>query len=149
MLPNNIGYIALPFFLPFSFLLFNGQGEYLPFRCGKKGGFFAHHSQADTSAKRKKMQKKNSTFCSMRPTSILKKKEKRKKKEARPTHGVAVQSRPTVGHRRSTQLRHPSLSARPSRGSSVTHVHLLQRIPDPFRVNFQNLDFSFESKNDF
>jgi hypothetical protein len=97
MLPNNIGYIALPFFLPFSFLLFNGQGEYLPFRCGKKGGFFAHHSQADTSAKRKKMQKKNSTFCSMRPTSILKKKERKEKEEgstadpwccgAEPTHG--------------------------------------------------------------
>jgi hypothetical protein len=49
----------------------------------------------------------------------------------------------------STQLRHPSLPARPSRGSGVTHVHLLRRIPSPFRVNFQNLGFSFELKTIF
>jgi hypothetical protein len=54
-----------------------------------------------------------------------------------------------AGHRRPTQLRHPSLPARPSRGSGVTHVHLLRRIPDPFRVNFQNLGFSFKSKTIF
>jgi hypothetical protein len=30
-----------------------------------------------------------------------------------------------------------------------THVHLLRRILDPFRVNFQNLSFSFESKTIF
>ena len=86
----------------------------------------------------------------MRSTSILKKKEKRKKeKEARPTHGAAVQSRPIdgldlAGHRHPAQLHHPSLRARPSRGFGVTHV--LRGIPDPFRVNFQNLGFSIKSK---
>ena len=54
-----------------------------------------------------------------------------------------------VSQRRFAQLRYPSLPARPSYGFDVTHVHLLQRIPDPFRVNFQNLSFSFEFKNDF
>jgi hypothetical protein len=32
--------------------------EYLPFGCGKKVGFSAHHSQVDTSDKERKMQKK-------------------------------------------------------------------------------------------
>jgi hypothetical protein len=106
--------------------------------------------------KSKKKKKKNSISYNMRPTSILQKKEKRKeeKKEARPTHGAAVQNRPTVsldlvGHRRFAQLRHPSLPARLSRGFGVTHIHLLRRISNPFKVNFQNLGFSFESKNDF
>jgi hypothetical protein len=31
----------------------------------------------------------------------------------------------------------------------VTHVHLLRQIPNLFRVNFQNLRFSFESKTIF
>jgi hypothetical protein len=31
----------------------------------------------------------------------------------------------------------------------VTHVYLLRRIPNLFRVNFQNLRFSFESKTIF
>jgi hypothetical protein len=35
------------------------------------------------------------------------------------------------------------------RGSGVTHVHLLRRIPDPSRVNFQNLGFSFNLKTIF
>jgi hypothetical protein len=30
----------------------------------------------------------------------------------------------------------------------MTHVHPLRWIPYPFRVNFQNLGFSFEFKND-
>jgi hypothetical protein len=34
-------------------------------------------------------------------------------------------------------------------GRCQTHVHLLRRISDPFRVNFQNLGFSFKSKTIF
>jgi hypothetical protein len=40
----------------------------------------------------------------------------------------------TPTHRCPAQLRHPSLLVRPSRGSGVTHIHLLWRILNPFRV---------------
>jgi hypothetical protein len=43
----------------------------------------------------------------------------------------------------------PTHTALPFRPTPTHHGHLLRRIPDPFRVNFQNLGFSFESKNNF
>ena len=94
------------------------------------------------------MQKKKKLYILQHETHVHPK-EERKEKEEKEGEGRRKHGRPMAGHRRSAQLRHPSLLARPSRGFGVTHVHLLRWILDPFRVNFQNLGFSFESKNDF
>jgi hypothetical protein len=43
----------------------------------------------------------------------------------------------------------PTHTAPPFWPTPTHHGHILRQILDPFRVNFQNLSFNFESKNDF
>jgi hypothetical protein len=108
---------------------------------GKKVVFLVHHSHADTSHKVKKVQKK---ILHSVASSILLKKEKRKKrrrkKEEWPTNRGAE---PTHSRPLTLRLATPLILA------GQINVHLLRQIPDSFRVKFQNLGFSFKSKNDF
>jgi hypothetical protein len=112
----------------------------------KRVGFWLTTHKLTPQLKGKKIQKKK--LYILQHETYVDLKEERKEKEEKEGEGRRKHGRPTIGlniagHRRSALLRHPSPSARPSRGSGVTHVHLLRRILNPFRVNFQNLGFIF------
>jgi hypothetical protein len=84
-----------------------------------------------------------------------KKREKKKKKKEKENKGrrlAAQNAAPMAGdaHPPSAAIpATPNHTTPPFRPTPTHHGHLLRWIPDPFRVNFQNIGFSFESKNDF